>query len=165
MKQIRPSVFETNSSSTHSLSIVSRALKPSELFSDDPDYKFSSECLAVQFGEYGWGPEKLITQQDRLSYLCTMFWELECRNIVTIDDIFHRPGYAIICDAVEKHTGKKLAFRGIEVVDRGFAIDGYIDHQSYENYHDLADFLNANELTAEEFIFGNVTVNIDNDNH
>ena len=43
---------------------------------------------------------------------------------------------------------------------------GYIDHQSYEDYHCIDDFLNDWGTDLVNFIFNpNVTVIIDNDNH
>ena len=44
--------------------------------------------------------------------------------------------------------------------------DGYIDHQSHEDYSCLQDFLDDYGVTIEEFIFSpNVILHTDNDNH
>jgi hypothetical protein len=163
MKQIRQNVFETNSSSTHSLTISNKALKPSELRADDC---FTGQVI-VEFGEYGWGPDRLTRQDKRLSYLCTMFWELECRGLTDVATIVDKPGYITIDTAVFKHTGLHIKLRGIKVsmYSGVLAIDGYVDHQSStDDYKDIADFLAQNNLTAEEFIFGGVSVKISNDN-
>jgi hypothetical protein len=159
MKQIRQNVFETNSSSTHSLTISNKALKPSTL-SPDP-YK----AIEVSFGEYGWGPDTLTTQEERLSYLCTMFWELECKGLTDVSTIVDKHGYITIDAAVTKHTGCHISLTGITVRYGSLAIDGYVDHQSStDEYKDIAGFLAQNELTAEEFIFGDVEVDISDDN-
>ena len=48
---IRHNIFETNSSSSHSLCIgVSNELSPSYLTIDYVD-----NCVHVEFGEFGWG--------------------------------------------------------------------------------------------------------------
>jgi hypothetical protein len=97
-----------------------------------------------------------------------MFWELECRRLTDVSCIATKPGYITIDTAVFNHTGLYIKLRGIKIGDYSneLAIDGYVDHQSStDDYKDIADFLAQNELTAEEFIFGDVEVEIDNDNH
>jgi hypothetical protein len=94
-----------------------------------------------------------------------MFWELECRGLTDVSTIVDKPGYITIDAAVTKHTGCHISLVGITVKYGRLAIDGYVDHQSStDDYKDIADFLAQNELTAEEFIFGDVEVKIDNDN-
>ena len=159
MKQIRQNVFETNSSSTHSLTISNKALKPSTLPTDPYN------AVEVSFGDYGWGPDRLTRQDARLSYLCTMFWELECRGLTDVSAIVDKPGYITIDNAVFKHTGCHISLVGITVRYGSLTIDGYVDHQSsVDDYKDIADFLAQHELTAAEFIFGDVSVKISNDN-
>lgn len=58
-KQIRQGVFETNSSSTHSICIA----KKSELI--------IPEKLHFEFGEFGWGYSTLKSTQEKASYLYT----------------------------------------------------------------------------------------------
>ena len=121
----------------------------------------------MDFEEYGWSHYTLTSQYDRLSYLCTMFWELECRGLTDASCIETKPGYITIDTAVFKHTGLHIKLRGIKMDEytNELAIDGYVDHQSStDDYKDIADFLAQNKLTAEEFIFGDVSVEISNDN-
>ena len=66
MLTIRKNVFETNSSSTHSLVISKR----------DRSYDYEGLIIAdgvlhISFGEYGWGPAILKSPHEKLSYLIT----------------------------------------------------------------------------------------------
>jgi hypothetical protein len=94
-----------------------------------------------------------------------MFWELECRGLTDVSAIVDKPGYITIDNAVFKHTGCHISLVGITVRYGSLTIDGYVDHQSsVDDYKDIADFLAQHELTAAEFIFGDVSVKISNDN-
>lgn len=59
MKQIRQNVFETNSSSTHSICVAKNATL------DIPD------SLYFEFGEFGWEHGILQSMEDKASYLYT----------------------------------------------------------------------------------------------
>lgn len=165
MKQIRQQVFETNSSSTHSITIAGN-LQPSI---------FIPICwnkIETEFGKYGWGPETLISQHDRLSYLVTMWWELEGKN-EQIESIFKTPGWKLINDSIAKYcncNGIYLKSGNLLVEDIDGEVDfrgiGYVNHQnSIDDYKDIQDFLKSNQCTVEEFVFksGN-EIKIENDN-
>lgn len=67
MKQIRRGVFETNSSSTHSVTVDhSKGLSPNYLYVSDDGY------VHAEFGEFGWEVWDYTDQETRLSYLLTM---------------------------------------------------------------------------------------------
>ena len=171
MKVIRKSVFETNSSSTHSVCISGGDISPSCLIVDDEDNK-----IHVNFGEYGWGYDELTSQNERLSYLCTMLIETECNNIQSVDDIFETKGFKQINDCIKENCNcdgivfdddlkiktYKSGEKDVPYVD----MNGYIDHQSCEDYRNINDFLNDYHTDIMNFIFNdNVSVIIDNDNH
>ena len=65
MLKIRKNVFETNSSSTHSL-VVSNKER-----SYDYELPVENGVLTIPFGEFGWGPDILVDPIDKLSYLIT----------------------------------------------------------------------------------------------
>lgn len=171
-KQMRRSVFETNSSSTHSISIRKGDISNSYLRVDPYDNK-----IHISFGEYGWGYETLNTQYERLSYLCTMLLETEANKVFSIKDIYETNGFKLIdevisskcnCDGIyfddkiEINSYKNSKEEDVYYVD----IDGYIDHQSCEDYTSINEFLKDWDTDIENFIFNdNVTVIIDNDNH
>lgn len=64
MIKIRKNVFETNSSSTHSVAVSSRDRGYSHEMPVD-----ESGTLHIQLGEYNWGPDILYTPYDKLCYV------------------------------------------------------------------------------------------------
>ena len=70
MKQIRRGTFETNSSSMHSL-VIENERSIGKL--EESKLKLNKKGeIRVHLGEYGWGPEFLKTQQEKLNYLVTL---------------------------------------------------------------------------------------------
>ena len=143
MKVIRKGVFETNSSSSHSISI-----------SGEDDYYFAEEEineLVITYGEYGWGYEVLSTINDKLSYIVTM-----------IKEKYDEKYLDWLKDLVKEYLGAELKIEKLN----GFYEKGYIDHQS----HNILDeyFLNNKEEFKEkmkDLIFNNkYSIIIDNDN-
>ena len=163
MRQIRRNVFETNSSSTHSISFSSRdeALEESVLKVANDGY------IHIGFGEFGWEIETYSSQGSKLSYLLTM---IACVNGLTPSWYEKDFGY-LRTEITELDDFKTLNDEIIEYTrcEYGLYIDesyGYIDHQSFEDYRSLKDFLNDwGVKNCIEFIFGNVIVHTDNDNH
>ena len=66
MKKIRRYIFETNSSSSHSLAFSKKNRGYSYELPVDED-----GVLTIPFGEFGWGPDVLKTPIDKLSYYVT----------------------------------------------------------------------------------------------
>jgi len=63
MRQVRLGVFETNSSSTHSLCITKEVVEP------------STKSIDFRFGEFGWEFDEYNTTQEKASYLYTGIYE------------------------------------------------------------------------------------------
>ena len=146
MKQIRNNIFETNSSSIHSVSI--RGCNKNEYTEPDEEeikyslnYDESDNYLHACLGEFGWEIESYDMPCEKLSYLLTMicatsgidtWWgdkkEDELREELSENECF-------------KELNEKLielsGTNGIYVDD----MEGYIDHQSSENYSDAKEFL------------------------
>lgn len=167
MKTIRNNVFETNSSSSHSLCIgVSNELSPSYLLIDYVD-----NCVHVEFGEFGWGYDKTNNQYDKLSYLVTMLVETEGDSCKSMFDLRNTEGFKSIenvikeyckCDGLLIDSNVQPTIGNENYIDH----DGYIDHQSCEDYHSLQHFLNDYRITVEQFIFNSsINLIIDNDNN
>lgn len=154
MKKIRQNVFETNSSSTHSICIAK-----------DVELELP-ESIHFEFGEFGWENDTLYSMWEKASYLYTGFIannrQEDFNNIVTIlenkgiEVTYEEPIYS-------KHSYKD-GDRVIEYThcDNG----GYIDH-SYE----LIDFLNdiySDETKLLNFLFSSLSFIItgnDNDDY
>ena len=184
MKQVRKNIFETNSSSTHSVSISGDS-NPSTYTCTLDQYVSDDGYLHIKFGEFGWGYDEYTDDYVKLQYLLTMIAE-------THKNDFYHPGYtsldefydlddfilleSIICEHVKDCKGIKVESEVNDSVHNDITdkdgnpchiieIDGYIDHQSYEDYDCLNDFLDDWDLTIEKFLFNdNVELIIDNDN-
>ena len=172
MKTIRSNCFETNSSSTHSISIIKHELTPSYLTIFEEDNK-----IHVYPGEFGWEIKTYSDQNDKLEYLISMLFETEGNQCKSRTQLWETEGYQLINDAIKEYCNcdgifiegkfgiKSYKYNGEE----HFYLehDGYIDHQSCEDYSSIKDFLNSNGINSViEFIFNpTVLVHTDNDNH
>lgn len=139
MRVVRRSVFETNSSSVHSVCVV-----PEQDFMALP-----GQTYIVVPEEYGWSGPTLKTPEEKLSYLMSLIgsnsgfsWYSEEEGIEFAEEEFlDLPDVQRVVDAVKKH-GSKMLFKRNE---DGF---GKVDHQSVMS---LTDFLAG--LDLEDFIF------------
>lgn len=147
MKQIRRKVFETNSSSMHSIAVVGE---------NNREKPFSyGEVVYVSGGEYGWGPDVLTGPMDKLNYIFTSLFQ----HSDNYDDIMDSVEFEILKKVVKDYTGAEL------VIDIDGELDcllcGYIDHQSQGMLNGLIE----NEDNLKEFIFNDkYEIIIDNDN-
>ena len=170
-RQVRRNVFETNSSSMHSLSITNGTLQESYLYVDEHDNKVHTE-----FGEYDWEIEQYSTQSEKLSYLVTMLISTEGRGLQTVEEFFETEGFKKInnvireycnCDGIvidSKLEPDSWTYNG--KTEYYLSHDGYIDHQSCEDYENIDKFLEYYNTDIINFIFNDgVIVCTDNDNH
>ena len=162
-KEIRELVFETNSSSVHSLSI--KGDYDGNVVGAFPD---TVECL---LGEYGWGYDRLYYVYNKLCYAMAMVLYTEypdfryCDQDFVIDEnvLQELEGFKLIKKTVESKGCKELK---VVIKENSCYKYGYIDHQSYEDYNNLKDFLDDWNITLDRFLFDDgVSVIIDNDNH
>ena len=176
MKQIRKNVFETNSSSTHSVSISN---KNSTYYGSTVLDTFIDKCdnkAHVKFGEFGWEIESYNLPYNKLQYIVTMLVETEGSDISCVEDLFETDGFKLINDAVADYCNCDGIWIDDDMKMDSYTWDGkthyyiehegYIDHQSHEDYSSVQDFLDDYCLNITQFIFdGGVTVHTDNDNH
>lgn len=153
MKTIRRSVFETNSSSTHSISIVSK----------DNYQNLKQNVIVAEFGEFGWGYDNLNTVYEKLSYVLTMiqYKVHECDDLNKIKESMY---YKWLYEMIQQYTGATLEIN--ETGDEYYNM-GYIDHQSTdildEYWSDIEEEFKSN---MKEIIFNDkYSIKIDNDNH
>ena len=126
MKQVRQGLFETNSSSVHSLSIRGK------------DSLVTVTHLKGEFGEFGWGYERLEYPDVKLSYILTgivapidntYYITSKDDNLETFEKVKHlflnSEKFKWLNEAVLEVTGEEIYFDWDEIKDFG-----YIDHQS-----------------------------------
>jgi hypothetical protein len=171
-RQVRRNVFETNSSSVHSISLSNGGtLEQSHLYVNDETNK-----IRVNFGEFGWGYERLNSQSEKLEYLLTMAMSTEGRKLSAPEEFIETEGLKLLndeianycnCDGIEiigKMEADSWSYNG--KTEHYISYDGYIDHQSVEGYSSLKDFLDKNDTTVVDYVFNSkVSMIIDNDNH
>ena len=146
-KQIRQGVFETNSSSTHSVTII-----------EGSHFVPYYEKLNIETGEYGWEIETYTNIEDKLSYALTF-----ALNRVDLDlfEMLHSVLEEWMPNTIINYEG--LAYEEVENDFNNDCIEtGYIDHGSY----DEAASIFKSKDTLEDFIFGTDSYfETDNDNH
>lgn len=149
MIQIRKGVFETNSSSSHSIVVMKEPYTTDETL---PDWRLRNEGI-VHFPSYdlsfGWGKDILSNPYGRLCYAIASYSDDDDK----IDEI---------CELCRKNVKGFNGFR-FDHAEYGDGIDrGYVDHLSYGL---LQQTLDECGVSLEEFIFNNrYIVIIDNDN-
>jgi len=180
MKKIRFGVFETNSSSTHSISIngqLNSEILPLkiqqfqkdyvDIFDDKIHISLDEEC------EFGWGYQSITNSWGKFSYAIMMVIETEGNECKTIEDVYNTEGFLLIQSLFDKKIiieddswHQEEYTRSDGKVCRYVEHSGYIDHQSCEDYSSLKYFLYVNGITIEDFIFDeNVELIISNDNN
>ena len=139
MKTIRKSVFETNSSSSHSVTIWDGPL--SDL------YEYEGKILTIYPGEYGWEEEHYSSFTDKASYAYTY--------AVNYDPIQLEVLERVILEHTKARSVKFLQLNN-------YYKHGYIDHQSV----DEASIIFQDEETLKAFLFcSGSSFSTDNDNH
>lgn len=150
MKLIRNSVFETNSSSCHSISVGE-----TDVFEGiTPNYE---NKIILEPMEFGWGQETFSRAEDRLAYVYLYI----CDWVGEVEKIMFREMFDRV---VKEHTGADSVEMKETKSDYGYTNSGYIDHQSVEdnNLHHLF----GNESTLKSFLFDSASyIETDNDNH
>ena len=136
-RKIRKYVFETNSSSVHTLSVSKDGIEPSKFILDEEGY------LHTDFGTFGKNYDIFDSQYDKLSYLITLCYYCAGFDIDNIKDSYQ---FKHIEDAIKKHTGCL-----------GIIIDGLeepeIDHQSQPAYGNIEIINIYDEDEIINFVF------------
>jgi len=154
MKIVRRGIFETNSSSSHSVSIATGSL--SDLL------PVQDGTVRVSCGEFGWGYETHTDSETKLSYLVTSLFQKIRADGCTIEKdikIVKKSNKFLMLQKVIKEWCNAK----IEVVSNmDYYMFGYIDHQS----SGVPDEVFVNKETIANFLFNPHSILvIDNDNH
>lgn len=158
---IRTGVFETNSSSAHSLAYgTDYILRGSRWYQPTKERDFSNPMYRLDkvpdhykgytfyewLGEYGWGYNVLTTPQEKFSYLLTQMAD-------TSEELHESTNYETIKEMVEDI--------GCEII-RCNDQNGYVDHESYGIVNPSL-FKSKKDLIT--YLFNdNLVVYIENDN-
>ena len=133
-RNIRNEVYETNSSSVHSIVVMKEGLAPNEMRLNKDGY------IVVYYGFFGKNYNYYTSQQEKLSYLVTKlyykYWDTE--EVINSWQ-FHDLEEAIM-DYVSGCSGLKIDTSN----------DPYIDHQSVED--EFIDYWDKDAIIS--FVFG-----------
>ena len=135
---IRKNVFETNSSSCHSIEMGEKTETYSTIFPDNNGVIRLGGC------EFGWGVESHGDPLTKASYVAQEIVQYPSSDSFSLQ--------LLLEELLMEHTGAEK----IE-----YDLSGYIDHQSVGTVSGM----NVTKEFLKELIFGNATIIIDNDNH
>lgn len=119
MKNIRHNVFETNSSSTHSISISEKANGIYDTIVPD-----DNGVIVLNGGEFGWAWNKYNDSLTKLNYVAIYaLFQISIGNAK--EDIKN-----LLIEVVKEHTGAKEIIFNFSTTDTEDNNYSYIDHQS-----------------------------------
>lgn len=125
--QKRIGVFETNSSSVHSLAINPEGRRPNEI-------KMEDGYLIAKFGSFGCHGY-FATQSEKLSYLVTCVWYLAGMP-THVEDMYGTYTWDLLEDAAKEYVDgcKGIRVDGEISENDLYGEPPYIDHQSIPDY-------------------------------
>ena len=163
---IRRDVFETNSSSCHSITISNNTNNKLD-YNQLNKYIDDFGVLTIELNEFGWGIASYNDANNKLAYLCLTalhsekiengwFWGNDQEYEETTEKFKQTESYNRIFNVLVNF---------IDIKDIEFKNEGYIDHQSLNDYG-IDGLLNSFDVSSlEEFIFNKkYIINTDNDN-
>ena len=128
MVKIRRGMFETNSSSTHTIIVTDRKTEPGNL-------------VDFAIGEFGWRFEKLTSIDEKASYLYTM--ACECLG----EDVYHRLYDMLIKYGVECSCSVPARF------DQYGLDNGYVDHAGANDAMAFVNRMLSHEHALIKYLF------------
>jgi hypothetical protein len=151
-KIIRSECFESNSSSTHSISI-----NTGSFYADNDDYKqLYGDKIELTGGEFGWEVESYNDFITKANYCAQDQWSGDVSEEIVLPKDAPKSNIQILKEVIEEVTGLPVEFDAISLDT------GYVDHQSQGTTGVL--FLNKEDLKS--FLFNDKSVlYTDNDNH
>lgn len=154
MKLIRTGVFETNSSSCHSMAYVARLqlARPQQTQTITQQFgtlgftpMFNDQSWEVHFKDYTWQEQTLSTPQDKLWFLL-----MEIYSESLVDEVFGDPFYL--------HIKQWLQDIGIHLEEIGYDEDdiveevptnGVVKQEMFEAKEDLYKYLFDNNIVID----------------
>lgn len=167
MKTTRQQVFETNSSSSHSITIADGSDLSGNMDVDDLGRVF------IETGEYGWEIENYYDPHSKASYIATFLMGLDPKYHKDVCGMSIREAKDMFINVIKEHTkAREVVLNGqyTMFIDEGDLEDdggyfyrfGYIDHQSV----DVPQEALTSRETLRNFLFNpNSWFRTDNDNY
>lgn len=162
--QMRRHVFETNSSSSHSVSYSVRSSEPVD-FKQVADDLAPDGIITAQFGDFGWGYDCLSSFDEKLSYVVTEMQYKDGVNRDNAESFMESQYFQWLQQLMRQMLNVELTieYKG------GYFETGYVDHQSIGTLHE-ADLWGFDEGTFKSnmsrLLFDDgYNIIIDNDNH
>lgn len=152
MYSIRKGVFETNSSSVHSLAIAKSGLEPPHLkVGRRIGSKGKGKYIIVELGEFEKDPVDYFSQDEKLSYLATLSYLTDGgENLEELYDSYNFQGFEeIIIDYVNEYDKDVLGIW----IDPATIDIAHIDHQTINEYNGISDFPYAMNVDFIDFVF------------
>ena len=135
---IRNNIWETNSSSVHSLSIDDSGMEPSHL----PINEYGE--ILTDFGSFGKHLSYYNSQEDKLSYLITLCYYYAGYDKYRIEDNYV---YNCIKDAICEYAGAS----GIHIINKN---EPDIDHQSQPDSFEFSKIVDPYSVESiQQFVF------------
>lgn len=149
-KLIRNGVFETNSSSCHSISID----KNNKNFTASSLYVDEDGCVTLTGGEFGWEQEEYFDALTKANYCAQDIYRYDWSSDSYSLDEYKKN---MLIDVIKEQTGCTDVLFDIQSLK-----DGYIDHESHGTSYEAFQ----NKEILRNFIFNrNSYLETDNDNH
>ena len=155
--QIRKSVFETNSSSTHSIYISDKKCVLSRLGVDN------NGICRIYSGEFGWEVEDYYGAASKASYCMTYAFQMAQYYTVEGGYGYNMEFVKHLLDMLTEVIMENTKAKSVEYVksDDQYYAYGYIDHKSFDVCSDAFE----SKETLKNFIFNkNSYLHTDNDN-
>lgn len=151
MKTIRQSVFETNSSSSHSVTIATG------YDASYPRSRFENEVLTVSRGKFGWDRARYDDFDTKVSHAFTLAAPYKWCSNGKRDEHFVIPKDDKRLKMLKRVLIRELKPKKLIFLDN----DGYVDHQSQDLILDIFE----SEDTLKAYLFNyNSELVTDNDN-
>ena len=130
MVKIRKGMFETNSSSTHTIIVTNQNCEPGAI-------------VDFRIGEFGWEFRRLDTIDEKASYLYTMGCYIYDRDIY--QDLYEiLCKYGVKCTCTEPAEFDKKS---------GWLVNGYVDHGGVDDSKQFVDDMLSHEKLLIRYLF------------
>lgn len=136
--QIRRGVFETNSSSVHSICIATESNRS------------PLKTIYINAGDFGWEHDFLYSPSEKMSYLVTALYDSNAYDVATTDEMFGK----LLTWLKEEDIGYEVNIKKELARYRSglyYSINGYVDHA--EGCGAFLDYVFASKENMLNYLF------------